>query len=570
MDSMIGLRHVARLCGAVLCALGCLNGSAMAQSGGIQVRDVAAGSATFESSGSNTTIHAANQTIINYDRFDVAGGSSVQFVQPSATSRVLNRIHSAQPSRIDGSINANGVVYFVNPAGMLFGSGAVLNVGQIYAGAAQISDADFIAHRDRFTSGTGTVVQGGSIHADRVHLLGRHVQNHGSIVVPERGMVTMSAGDHVLIGERDGHVFVNVSSTGSHFGEDSPGVVNTGTISAAGADVSMAVGDVYSLAILNQGDVNGGRISLSGGAGDVRISGSLIAGKTTAGGTGGLVEIVGARISVTDALIDASGDAGGGTVHIGGDYQGGGDLSTATTTLIGPDVRIHADAISAGDGGEVVVWADGFTRFDGRISARGGSVAGDGGRAEVSGKETLVFRGDVDLRAPAGEGGNLLLDPKNIVIDFFEGSDDPASQAFDDNPGEDSFLEPFAIESLIEQTGSLTLQANNDIAVRAAIGQEVAPTGDLTLQAGRNVIIESDIHILGDLSITANEVAANGVVAGERDPGFGAGLDGGREFAVSLWNSLDCHRRRAESAAWVGSSSAHVAREYRSVPKFAW
>ena len=57
-----------------------------------------------------------------------------------------------------------------------------------------------------------------------------------------------------------------------------------------------------------------------------------------------------------------------------------------------------------------------YTAFYGNISARGGENAGDGGFVEVSGKENLIFRGDVDLIAPSGNDGTLLLDPKVIEI----------------------------------------------------------------------------------------------------------------------------------------------------------
>jgi hypothetical protein len=67
--------------------------------------------------------------------------------------------------------------------------------------------------------------------------------------------------------------------------------------------------------------------------------------------------------------------------------------------------------VDRGDGGEVVVWASGHTRFAGDITARGGSAAGNGGRVEVSGKQTLDYLGTVDAGATHGNSGSLLLDP---------------------------------------------------------------------------------------------------------------------------------------------------------------
>jgi hypothetical protein len=98
--------------------------------------------------------------------------------------------------------------------------------------------------------------------------------------------------------------------------------------------------------------------------------------------------------------IDASGATGGGTVLVGGDYQGKNpDISNARASYVGADVSINADATEQGDGGKVIVWADGYTRYQGHISAQGGATGGNGGFAEVSGKQTLAFEGTVDLTA---------------------------------------------------------------------------------------------------------------------------------------------------------------------------
>jgi hypothetical protein len=80
------------------------------------------------------------------------------------------------------------------------------------------------------------------------------------------------------------------------------------------------------------------------------------------------------------------------------------------------DSTINADAVSNGQGGRVIVWADETTRFNGNISARGGLFSGNGGFAEVSGKQSLDFQGLVDLRSTFGIAGTLLLDPTDITI----------------------------------------------------------------------------------------------------------------------------------------------------------
>ena len=148
------------------------------------------------------------------------------------------------------------------------------------------------------------------------------------------------------------------------------------------------------------------------------LAGTLDASGAGAGSRGGDVVVLGDKVGLTgSARIDASGAAGGGTIRIGGDYQGGNaDLPNASMVTVQAGARLNADATAAGDGGRVIVWSDKATRFAGTLSARGGSDGGDGGFAEVSGKAFLDFGGEALLTAPHGKLGTLLLDPQDIVV----------------------------------------------------------------------------------------------------------------------------------------------------------
>jgi hypothetical protein len=156
----------------------------------------------------------------------------------------------------------------------------------------------------------------------------------------------------------------------------------------------------------------------AGPGGTLIVSGTIDASNAAAGETGGTVRLFGGHVDLVDgARIDVSGDAGGGTVLIGGGLPGRDAPTSALTTFVGPDVVIRADALRSGDGGTVIVWADQATDFAGAISARGGPSGGSGGFAEVSGRESFAFRGLADLSAPSGAAGRLLLDPATVDID---------------------------------------------------------------------------------------------------------------------------------------------------------
>ena len=63
------------------------------------------------------------------------------------------------------------------------------------------------------------------------------------------------------------------------------------------------------------------------------------------------MQVLGQTVAVTDgAKIDVSGDAGGGTALIGGNFHGAGPQQNAQTTTVGKAI-ISANAINSGNGG---------------------------------------------------------------------------------------------------------------------------------------------------------------------------------------------------------------------------
>lgn len=136
-----------------------------------------------------------------------------------------------------------------------------------------------------------------------------------------------------------------------------------------------------------------GRIILSGDpeSGTVSVSGKLIATGKNAGEKGGNIDITGYNILLASpSLLDVSGDIGGGNINIGGNYQGKGPLPNANAIAMESGAKMFADAVSSGNGGNIILWSDFFTRAHGSISAQGGAKSGDGGFIETSGKHYLA------------------------------------------------------------------------------------------------------------------------------------------------------------------------------------
>ncbi len=437
--------------------------------------------------------------VADWQSFSIGARNSVRFVQPGSDSVALNRVLGSDPSRIFGGLSANGHVYLQNPNGVLFAPGSQVNVGSLVATSLTADMDQFKAGALRLSGGTpasGSVRNEGSITTPaggHVVLAAPQVANTGSIATPG-GTTALVAGNAVNI-DPTGSGLLSITVPLAALNAQ---LENAGTLSADGGAVLlhaaatdaalrtvMQVGGVVRARSIEQRD---GQIVLSGGSsGMVRISGTLDAAGAAAGTRGGSIKVLGERVAlVGQARVDASGDAGGGTVLVGGNYQGKGPEANASDTYVGRNVTLDASARLSGDGGKVVVWSDNTTRYAGSIFATGGAQQGNGGQAEVSGKKVLNFDGQVNLKAARGKSGSLLLDPTDITIGVVADvngdsttGDDLATPnlLFGDFPNAASQITATRVATLLG-TGDVNLQATNSIAVRAPL--DVAPAGPNT------------------------------------------------------------------------------------------
>lgn len=519
---------VAVLLSAMLCA------PAMAGPKGAKVT---AGNATIRQNGARTVIRAADRTIIDYSKFDIGRNETVRFIQPSADARVLNRISGSAPTQIDGTLRANGNVYFVNRAGVIFGPNSVVNVGGIFAAAGSISNSDFLSGINRFTDVTGRVENQGRIDANVAALIGERVSNSGQINSPG-GIVAMVSGNEVTLSERGGTMSVKIDAGAVDPSGAVPGVENSGSIKAGRGSSLMVAGDMYSLAIKNTGSVKARNIQLEGqGSGEVRVAGSLDASDLGGGGRGGKIQVTGETVRIDGARIDASGKTGGGEVLIGGDVQGTGQVRRAESAVVTAESVLNADARGTGDGGKVVVWSDGRTGFYGTASATGGKDGGNGGFIETSGKVSLDVRGAVvRANATSGRAGLWLMDPVNVNIADPSGGDDTTGGSFSGgNPDTftpDNSVSPAVVDvntinltlnggtSVTILTGSVGTDSGN-ITVSAPISKTLGGDATLTLHAANNVVVSAPIgSTTGQLNVNL-QANASGAGNNDLDPGAG-------------------------------------------------
>ena len=390
---------------------------------------VTVGAGAISTSGVNMTVNQqTDKMAVNWQSFNIGNGEKVQFVQPNAQSVVLNRVIGSSSSAIYGQLSANGKVFLVNQNGVHFSPTARVETGALVASALGISDSDFAAGNYRFTKGgaSGSVINQGQltvVQGGYVALLGESAVNEG-IIIAAKGTVALGAGEKITL-DMTGDGLVNLAVDQGALNAQA---ANKHLIQADGGLVVMttrSAGSLIGTVVNNSGVIRAntmsaqnGRIILDAGSGGAVNTGALDSSGLAAGQTGGVVKVLGDSVTLgSGSIINVSGDAGGGTALIGGNYQGKGPEQNATNTIVDANVAIKADAVTTGNGGAVVVWSDGITKFDGTISAKGGSLSGDGGSIETSGKEIkLGDNAKVIATATAGKFGTWLLDPDVIEI----------------------------------------------------------------------------------------------------------------------------------------------------------
>jgi len=411
----------------------------------------------------------------------------------------------------------------------------------------------------------GRVENSGVLRASNAALIGDRVVNFGEIVIDD-GSLLMAGADAIYLREFDDPVLIQIPNRGAGGpgaadgagGETRYAVENHGRINAGVGHVRLAASDPLGFAI-RQGrgteeapaSITARRITVEGGRnGRVHIAGHLdashhaptsdpdpearpgakpaakpaaaaAANPEAAGGsdaetstaatepgedaTGGEIDITGSIVVLEGARVEASGPAGGGTIRIGGEQQGRGDLQRARAVIIDEQSEIRADALEEGDGGRVIVFAEDLAYVAGSISARGGTRGGDGGFVETSGLRRLAIHSFPDVSAPGGRPGQWLIDPLDIEI----------SNAAQDCPGDNIGCLNKAVEAVLDPDFD---EAGFDGILRTVIPDDDVPAPNVlspdllarALAAGTNITLSTQVFGVDPGNEAGNIVVTDG------------------------------------------------------------
>ncbi|MDJ0532431.1 MAG: filamentous hemagglutinin N-terminal domain-containing protein [Xenococcaceae cyanobacterium MO_207.B15] len=415
---------------------------------------------TVSADGNNFTIQdgdrAGNNLFHSFRDFSILNRGSAFFDNNPDIVNIFSRVTGGNRSNIDGLIRANGSanLFLINPAGIIFGRDARLDIGGSFLG----STADSILFPD------GIEFSASDTQAQPILTINAPIglgfrDNPREIVNQSRATI-----ETPLVG--NGRSF-----TGDFF--------TTGLQVESGNTLALVGGDI----VLNGGNLtaNGGRIELGSVGGDSFVS----INSTESGFVLDYDEVQNfqdIRIS-PGTIIDTSGE-------IGGDIKIQGSHITLTDSTFQAPIFVLSDTVGEGKGGSITFDASEAIKLDGdfTVIATFSDTSGTAGDLKFKTKELSLNNGSLinsDSFFRDGQAGDIEIDASELVevigTNSFEAF--PASIAtFGDlnveNPG---------------AAGNLTINTQR-LLIRD--GGQVSATTFGTSPAGNVRITASDIEVI--------------------------------------------------------------------------
>ncbi len=388
-----------------------------------QGQDVINGDVSFTNPDANTLNININsdQSIIQYNSFNIAAGETVNFFMPSTDAFSLNRVVAGGDSQIFGNLFANGNLILLNQNGINFGAAAQVNVGSLMASTQNLSNVDFL-NRQYIFAGTDNnpnsfISNEGNITTSNggfVVLAADAIRNTGTIEAP-LGTVILAGGKNVTVNlTNDGLVNVAIDEAVAQNVLDSDGnpitdqLKNSGTLRGATVKLdAKSAANIYQSAINQDGIIRADQVSVGQdgiveitASGLVKLGGSIAADQTsvqsdtnitvdtaliTSGNT-----ILAAKNNI-DVNANVTTDSGSLSFLADSDLNGQGAFTQAIGTTIrtttfgditiqGSGESVLGNIVSAGN----ITLQDGgasahFTQLSGSVLQSGGSFTIDNG-----------------------------------------------------------------------------------------------------------------------------------------------------------------------------------------------
>lgn len=454
-----------------------------------------------------------NNLFHSFQEFGLEADQIANFLANPKLNHILGRVVGGEVSQINGLIQITGGtphLYLMNPAGIIFGANAQLNVpadfiattatgigfgdNQWFNAFGVNAYQDLMGTPNQFAfdlAEAGSIVNAGNLTVSpgqNLTLLAGNVVNTGTLTAPG-GTITLAAvpGANLVKLSQPGHLLSL---------EIAPPRTPSGTLLPVTpldlAELLTGAGETVEVDESETGQLSDRTMTFSQDTGMALVSGEINgANVDTLGGTGGEINVIGNHVGLFSAHLDASGIKGGGRVRIGGGYQGQDTIPNAIQTTVSPDSTIHADALTEGNGGQIIIWSDHTAQIQGQLTARGGTVSGNGGLIETSGQQALHLTSIPDASAPQGTGGTWLIDPTDITIVENGGGEIGTNQVNVDtiNTALNNGNTVIITTSIPGDTGLGTITLDSGAAIQKTAGGEAT----LTLQADDSITLNEQI-----------------------------------------------------------------------------
>ncbi|MCP4697902.1 MAG: filamentous hemagglutinin N-terminal domain-containing protein [Gammaproteobacteria bacterium] len=367
----------------------------------------------------------------SFSRFNLNMEESATFSGPDSVDNIISRVTDGEASSIDGLLASSipgADLYFLNPAGVMFGPNAALNI----SGSFHVSTADYLRMEDnerfysRITTGENLSVAApaafGFMDADIAPL-----SLNGKGEIAEADWDGNPAGLRVDDGKTLSLVGGNIEiKRGTYFRAEKNGrAVKLGSLNAGDGQINLAAAAGEGEAALTESGVDTSALAKQG---DITISEkSLI---DVAGEGGGRVAIRGERfvLADSDVLANTSGAQAGGLIDI-----------QAKDALLSAGAILNGDTTSTGSGADIRIQASGTVSIAGEnedatrtsIRARSGIFPviagedlGDGGNVQITARNIEISGGTGISASVAGggKGGTIYLEAAEDIEVYGESS----------------------------------------------------------------------------------------------------------------------------------------------------
>ncbi|MBP5971978.1 filamentous hemagglutinin N-terminal domain-containing protein [Brasilonema sp. CT11] len=355
----------------------------------------------------------------SFKEFSVPTGGSAVFENAADVQNIINRVTGGSISNIDGLIKANGAanVFLLNPAGIIFGPNARLNIGGSFLGSTANS---FIFDNNFEFSATNP--QAPPLLTINVPIGLRYRDNPGEIQVrgPGSGIdYKVESGPRDKFDSTVTGLQVEPGKTLALVGGNVS--VEGGVLKSQGGRIEIGSFDSNQVVNLVPAQSEGFSLAYQGTPSfrDIQFSGQAFANVT--GDGGGSIAIIGRNINFTDKsvlLADTLADKNGGEISIVGDsisFNRSSVLSNTFSSGDGAQIKLNANNIKFdnGSGVSIQTWDKGKAGDINIIGANSLEIKGSSAFVSITTGSSTGFAGDINMSV----NGPMVLKKAGIETD---------------------------------------------------------------------------------------------------------------------------------------------------------